>query len=314
MHLLTENFAGFLKRINPSPTYERNASSAYNNIKQILERDEGMKELGPHIFLQGSYKRDTAIYTINDVDVVVLCTKLHYPPAGVGGRSHSRDEIFRIVAGAIRSNDSYRDKVEYGPQSKCIKVSTSVQLDVLPVVYSKGHFDVQYEPVVMYQPKYGKWMETYARYHQNYCSIRNIGSNGNFIPVIKVLKHLRDNTQGLSSSIAPSFYIECLLYNIDNEKYKDSITVAIASTLVNIAVDYSPDSVYVSGLKSLCGDRQIFSSFEWPKENYILFHKQAIQWAQLAIEALKEADKEQAITKWKRLFGDDYFPRTVGNT
>jgi len=102
-----------------------------------------MKELGPYIFLQGSYRRDTAIYTINDVDIVVLCQNLCYPPSGGPGRSYSRNDIFSIVAKAIKSSNLYKDKVTYTPTSKCIKVKTSVRLDVLPVVCQKGHYDVQ---------------------------------------------------------------------------------------------------------------------------------------------------------------------------
>ena len=126
------------------------------------------------------------------------------------------------------------------------------------------------------------------------------------------LKHLRDNTQGLSSDIAPSFYIECLLYDISNDKYSNPLALAIAQVLVDIAANYTPESIYIRGLNSPCGDRQIFSSSEWTRENYISFHKQVINWAKLAIEALKQEDKEEAITKWKRLLGDDYFPRNVG--
>ncbi len=311
MHALTDNFSAFLKRINPSPTYEKNASSAYNNVKQILESDEDMKELAPHVFLQGSYKRDTAIYTINDVDIVVLCTNLHYPPSSGPARSWSRDEIFSTVAGAIKSNSLYKDKVKYDSRSKCIKVETSVGLDVLPVVRSQGHHDVRYEPVFMYHPDYGKWVETYARYHQEYCSEKNKYSNGNFIPMIKITKHLRDSTSGLSSDIAPSFYIECLLYDIDNGKYSNTLALSIVEVLVAVAMNYAPDSIYKIGLNSPCGDRQILSLKEWAQADYEVFYKHTIAWAKLAIEALKENDREKAITKWKRLLGDAYFPRYV---
>lgn len=311
MQALTANFRAFLKRINPSPTYEQNASTAYNNVKQILENDEGMKELGPYIFLQGSYRRDTAIYTINDVDIVVLCQNLCYPPSGGPGRSYSRNDIFSIIAKAIRSSNLYKDKVTYTPASKCIKVMTTVRLDVLPVVRCKGHTDVQYEPIVMYHPDYDGWIKTYARYHRNHCSEKNAITDGNFIPLTKIFKHLRDNTQGLSSEVAPSFYIECLLYDIDNEKYSNPLVLAIVKVLGEIALNYTPDSVFTNGLGSPCSDRQIFSSLEWTRENYIVFHEQVINWTKIAIEALEQEDKEEAITKWKLLLGNDYFPRST---
>lgn len=75
IHQLSEHFARFFTVINPSPTWLSKASSQYNTIKGVIEGAGGNAgTLKPKIFLQGSYGRDTAIYTINDMDLVALCS------------------------------------------------------------------------------------------------------------------------------------------------------------------------------------------------------------------------------------------------
>ena len=75
-HALTQHFASFFKKLNPSPSFEATAASEHKTIRGLIENPNGpAASLLPTCFLQGSYryKQDTAIYTINDVDLVVLC-------------------------------------------------------------------------------------------------------------------------------------------------------------------------------------------------------------------------------------------------
>ena len=74
-HKLTINFNKFLKRINPSKTYVETASSAHSTIRSLIEKRDGAAgDLRIKTFIQGSYGRKTAIHSINDVDIVALCS------------------------------------------------------------------------------------------------------------------------------------------------------------------------------------------------------------------------------------------------
>ena len=71
---LSENFGAFFNRLNPSSTFEKRAASEHATITGLIEDRKGLAaSLSPRCFLQGSYKQNTAIYTINDVDIVALC-------------------------------------------------------------------------------------------------------------------------------------------------------------------------------------------------------------------------------------------------
>src|SRR5437899_3008921 len=116
VHALSDHFVRFFTRLNPSSTFEQTAAREHTSITRLIERRDGPAGvLEPHCFLQGSYRQDTAIYTINDVDIVALC-KLWYPGAGgAAAVSWSRDRIFDTVAAAIAADARYAPRIRYGP-------------------------------------------------------------------------------------------------------------------------------------------------------------------------------------------------------
>src|SRR5688572_27254782 len=103
-HALTEHFNGFFGKLNPAPTWVNQAASQYAGITAALE---GVGPLAPRLFLQGSYRRDTAIYTINDIDIVAMC-ELWYPGSGAAGsKSWGRNEIFEALTAQLRASAAY---------------------------------------------------------------------------------------------------------------------------------------------------------------------------------------------------------------
>jgi hypothetical protein len=66
--------------------------------------------LRPKTFLHGSYKHTSAIHTINDVDIVVLCRYLSVenPNAGYGTELWARDRIFDAIAAPLLADGRYR--------------------------------------------------------------------------------------------------------------------------------------------------------------------------------------------------------------
>ena len=189
---LSRNFSSFFGNLNPGASFEQVASSQYNTIKGLIESPQGLaRELAPSCFLQGSYRHDTAIYTINDIDIVVLC-QLWQPGSG-GGRSYGRDEIFQVIAAPLMNDQRYRGKVYYRSSSMCIKIDLGIKVEILPVVYKAGNNNPALEPFRLYRPSSAAWEDGYARLHRAFLSVKNAQdrTGGNFIPMIKVLKHLR---------------------------------------------------------------------------------------------------------------------------
>lgn len=307
VHALTDNFRKFFKNLNPGESFERIASREHKTITALIEDPGGLAgELSPKCFLQGSYKQETAIYTINDVDIVALC-KLWQPGSG-SGSSWSRDKIFDTIAAPLLSDGRYRDKVRYHNNSMCIKVDLGIKVEILPVVYKAGNSDPQSEPFRLYRPENGQWEDGYARYHQALLSWKNDKNrtNGNFIPAIKVFKHLRSRF----SLNAVSFHIECLLFSLPNNLFLGNPADYITATL-NYIASTSASYWYNNGLKTPCDERNIFAQSEWDNTNWTKFHNQVINWAACAQVAHEAQDRDTAIEGWQLLLGNDFFPKQV---
>jgi Second Messenger Oligonucleotide or Dinucleotide Synthetase domain len=308
-HALTDNFARFFTRLNPSTTFEQDAASEYARVKQLIESKNGPAgAIAPHCFLQGSYRQETAIYAINDVDIVALC-RLWYPPTpGFGSAPWPRDQIFATVAEAIAADATYAPKVSYGTTSMVIKVDLAIKVEVLPVVYEAGHNDPQYEPFILFRPETHRWERGWARAHQYLLTQKNaaLGVAGNFKPMIKVLKHLR--TQWNLDAV--SFHLECLLYSLPNLVFVGGAADYITNVLLAIA-QKPADAWYEEGVLTPCADRNIFTSSEWPYTSWRTFHDGVGNWLYAAGYAAHAQSRGDAITGWQTLLGDDHFPAAV---
>ncbi len=304
-HALSDNFAYFFKRLNPSPSFEQKASSEHKTITGLIENSQGLaNQLSPRCFLQGSYKQETAIYTINDVDIVVLCN-LCYPGSGQG-KNWNRDEIFETIAAPLRNDGRYKDKVRYHSNSMCIKVELGIKIEILPVVYKAGNRDFQTEPFCLYRPENSRWEDGYARYHQQYLTNKNKATSGNFIPAIKIFKHLRSKW-GIE---AVSFHVECLLFSLPDNLFGGNPTDYIPA-LLKYLTSYTADAWWNTSIKTPCGERNLFCSSEWGKDSWLVFHRNVVKWSQLAQKASLASNKDEAINAWQELLGSDYFPKNV---
>lgn len=128
------------------------------------------------------------------------------------------------------------------------------------------------------------------------------GTDGNFVPMIKVVKHLRD-VAGLD---AVSFHIETLLYHIGDQYFLGSPAEYIPTVLLAIAAQ-TAEQWYDQQVMTPCGDRDIFTPTEWTRSSWNSFHEALSMWAIRAEIAAGNADRRGTIAGWKYLIGDNYF-------
>lgn len=307
VYSLSKHFQSFFGRLNPGSSFEQTASTQHNTIRGLIEDRSGLaSELAPTTFLQGSYRQQTAIYNINDVDVVVLCN-LSFPGTPGVGKSYGRDDIFRIIAAPLFADGRYKDKVRYGPQSMCIKVDLGIKMEILPVVFKAGITDPLKEPFALYRPEKGAWEDGYARYHQGWLSNKNSAARtqGNFIPAIKVFKHLRSSF----NKRAVSFHIECLLYSLPDSVFLGGPADYLAAIFLAIA-GHTPEDWYRSRCMTPCGDRDIFTASEWGTQDWWDFHALISRFSRIAQDAIATSQAE-AIADWQAILGAEYFPATA---
>ncbi len=300
-----ENFAAFFRRLNPSQSFGLVAASEYGSIKALIEDPAGLAlVLSPQCFLQGSYRQQTAIYTINDVDIVALCTL--WQPVSGSGLSWSRDQIFATIAAPLLNDRRYRDKVRYRSDSMCIKVDLGIKIEILPVVYKAGNHDPDVEPFRLFRPESGQWEDGYARYHQRWLSWKNGAdkTGGNFIPAVKVFKHLRSHF----GKDAVSFHLECLLFSLPDELFRGGPADYIPALLNHLAAR-SASEWWLQVVRTPCGDRDIFTETEWQRASWGTFHDLLTTLAPLATAASQTTDRDQGVEWWQVVLGAKFFPK-----
>ena len=152
----------------------------------------------------------------------------------------------------------------------CVKVDLGIKLEILPVVFRQGNYDADDEPFRLWRPEHSRWESAYARLHQAWLSYKNRdeATGGNYIPAIKVFKHMRS----LIGPEAVSFHIECLLFNVVDVVFPGPPADFIAGLPRHIA-GISADTWYGWGLRTPCGERIIFTSDEWDWPSWEAFHE-----------------------------------------
>src|SRR5207245_481697 len=160
------------------------------------------------------------------------------------------------------------------------------------------------EPFRLYRAERATWEDGYARYHQQRLTSKNDAqkTGGNFIPAIKVFKHLRSKYK----LDAVSFHIECLLFSRPDNLFSGSPADYIPALLQHIA-NWSAQVWFSQGCSTPCGERNIFASSEWSVERWQVFHEATCTWARCAKMASEAQDRNTAIKLWQILLAEDFF-------
>lgn len=305
-HALGKHFDSFFGRLNPGSSFEQRAASEHQSIIRLIEDASGLAaRFSPTCYLQGSYRQQTAIYTINDIDIIARCSLPALAIALWSDQRWKRDELFETIAAPLQADPRYRDKIRYESASMCIKVDLGIKVEILPVVHRPWRSGSDDEPFLLYRPKTKQWENGYARRHQQYLSDKNAQprTGGNFIPAIKVLKHLR-TLHGLD---AVTFHLECLLYALPDRLFRGGMVSSIAAILHAIAGTSADYWYNWKDIKTPCGERSLFSQTEWTLECWKTFHQWVVFFDSLAQTACLAPDKSVAIQTWQLLLGEDFF-------
>ena len=160
---------------------------------------------------------------------------------------------------------------------------------------------------MLYRPEKTAWEDGFARYHQSFLSSKNSAARtgGNFIPAIKVFKHIRS----LFNKPGVSFHIECFLYSLPDALFLGGPADYLAAIFRTIAAQ-GPEVWYGNRCMTPCGDRDIFTGSEWGV-GWWEFHALISQCSGVAQSAIATYDQALATSGWQAILGETFFPATV---
>ena len=239
------------------------------------------------VFLQGSYGNDTNIYAESDVDVVIRYDGAFYYdvsqlPAGqaairdqaFGPGDYPYDDFKRHVQTALTTAFGAA-AVTAG--TKAIKISANSSRRSADVVVAFEHLryhrfistaDDNHVTGISFFDSAGMRIDNFPDQHSENLTAKHQATTNRFKPTIRMFKNMRkklvdDNV--IEAGIAPSYYIEGLLYNVPNDKF-----VWDESGRIYNILKWLEDTTDRS--KFLCANEQYYLFWEnsptsWPKAN-----------------------------------------------
>tara|TARA_R100001143_G_C3361001_1_gene135705 strand:- start:10980 stop:11846 length:867 start_codon:yes stop_codon:yes gene_type:complete len=229
------------------------------------------------VYLQGSYKNNTNIYSESDVDVVVELTSTFYnnlsqeQQAFLGLRSAYYGFI-EFKNDVIRCLSEYYGKQDINPDNKVVKLAPNSgrrPADILICCTYREYYRVESNA---YHD--GVYFRT-SRTHQNCYSFpkkhyentvgKNQDCNGNFKSMVRIFKNVNRtlvNRGDIIAKTAPSYFIECLLGNISYNQFQGIYSEMFMNILEYLADNNWDEFKCLNGLRSMWGE----GSENWTEE------------------------------------------------
>lgn len=229
------------------------SSNTYNTIKNALEASTTpYASKNFKVFLQGSYGNDTNIYAESDVDIVIRLDdcfhsdldslsedeKSAYKQA-FSDATYTHADFKRDVLSVLQGQ--YDSAVKAGDKAIAIDASGSRRKsDVIVATQFRRYLkfrsasDSEYVEGICFFNAAGERIANYPKQHSANLTTKHQASSKWFKPMARVFKNMRSRMVGdglINAGLAPSYYIEGLLYNMPDEKLTSSYQDCVVNTL-----------------------------------------------------------------------------------
>ncbi|MFP2908350.1 hypothetical protein ACLESD_25515 [Pyxidicoccus sp. 3LFB2] len=241
-------------------------------------------------FLQGSYSNDTALLDMNDVDVVAV--RRSVSPQGSAPLSGERwSALFKEVEAKLAPLGPWKR------EDKCIRLNTpGVRVDIVPAIALGS--DPAKDPIAIYSFRTGRQKKNWPHGHQERGREKSDATHGHYKQAVRLFKKWKASHFG-TRKVAPSYYLESLLYSLPNKLYAGDL----ATNFVTLAGEISGRYPNAHGsLSRIAGEGNLLSQDEWDAEAFREFLGKLAEARSHAERALNETDRERARSKWRAAF------------
>lgn len=220
------------------------SKETYATVKLALEAEgTGYASKIYNVFLQGSYGNDTNIYKESDVDVVIRLDSIF--TYDLSSLPADQKQAFSAVHGAAPyTHTHFREDVlkalsarfeeHVKPGTKAIVIEpfhNRRKTDVLIATQHRKYaryvssVDESFVTGISFHKSDGTRVANYPKQHRENLITKNQATNEWFKHIVRIFKNARQKLieQGeIDSGIAPSYYLEGLLYNVPADKFGTS--------------------------------------------------------------------------------------------
>lgn len=288
----------------PSETEMARIKSTKDQIEGLLKRHLNIDEIKKNynlsnfdydVYLQWSYANSTNISFSSDVDIVIEFKSEYYYSIDhltvldkdVFAKSLSwrgsdydfwkfKNDIYQLL-------DEYFDNVEY--KSKCIKVpwnTNRVDADLVPCFTFKNYLSFsQYwlsrinQWIKFWDTKTHIGIVNYPKIHKENCTTKNKETNENYKASVRIFKNFNReliNSWLIDEKVAPSYFIENLIYNVPNNYFTWNYSNCISNIFLYLLRDMKDWNSF------LCANNvdKLFSDKSWNIANAKMFLWEAL--------------------------------------
>ena len=248
-----------------------NSADTANSIKYALNNNLKVPNgVTYEVYLSGSYKNDTNVYGESDVDTVVELTSSFYhnlnePEKQNFGFISAEYGYFDFKQAVIKClNDYYGEKhIDVG--SKAIKIyppnSNRLHADVLVCstyrLYTDRSKETAYiKGVAFYIKNSLTRVINFPRRHSDNDTVKHQATASRFKPTVRIIKNMRNRlvaNGAFTKKKAPSYFIECLLYNVPNVNFVSDNSTTIYNVLLYLNNSNWDSFICTNGITPLWG-------------------------------------------------------------
>lgn len=273
------------------------SSTTYNAIKNTLEAS-GTPYAGKNyqVFLQGSYGNDTNIWAESDVDIVITLNDCWQSDLNelndqekeaykqwVVDATYSHVAFKRDVLKVL--TDKYKNDVNAGDKAIAIaangnrrKADVIVAVEFRRYISFSNSYDQSFTEGICFWNKANEQIVNYPKLHSANLTAKHQATNSRLKPMIRVFKNLRGKLVAdglLASGVAPSYYIEGLIYNVPPNMFAASCQDCFVNAINWIQDEAKKDEL-------VCANKQYYLLRDgyqtcWPKANGEAFLDAAIK-------------------------------------
>ena len=266
-------------------------TDTYNRIRDnLLDRGASYPLANTEIFLQGSYKNDTNVYADSDVDIVLNHNGAFYKD--LSRLSAADRQAYDAAVGGTAVQYGYADfkkdatayisrlynNVRVGTKALYIPGNASRRnADVLIGSEFRRYHEFKswqnqrYDEGICFFTSSGTMIENFPKQHSANCTTKHQNTKSWFKPMVRIFKNMRNTMiekKLLAEGVAPSYFIEGMLYNVPDHKFGGSYQATWIDCFNHIVSAKRDDLVCANYMHWLVRDN---SPTSWPVANFNTF-------------------------------------------
>ncbi len=238
------------------------SANTYNSIKTCIEGNTWNEDVKFDIYLQGSYRNYTNIRGDSDVDVVVEFSSVFYSNKDeltpeqlrnfneyYSDGKYSLNSFKEAVVNRLKSyyGEAY---IKVGNNSiKVLANSGRLDCDVICCAeyreyrsFSKINTSDYAKGIVFWTNETNEKVVNFPKIHFDNGALKNQNCNSNYKSTVRIIKNMRARLVSsgiITSSLAPSYFIEGLMFNMPNSDFENNTHSSRLFAILNTFHNYS---------------------------------------------------------------------------